>query len=226
MSSLLILRSSIFVNYSIRTTVLLVVPLRKPRAMPMLTTAMMKNNPTQIIYLELRHHLAQFLSYASKIFLEAKYSLRTSNISDQKFMTAFCGDLNSRLETFCLQSLVELALLQLYPLNLPPANINQHIARLRLRQGVNPHYVAAFLKFELGQLQCLRYSTGTTRIALDYDAVRNIRVPVPSLDIQQEVVHTLQQAVERVRQIRDQISQTYQQAQSKSNAILERNPEA
>jgi len=109
------------------------------------------------------------------------------------------------------------------PADLPPANINQHIARLRPREGVDSHYLAAFLNSELGQLQCLRYSTGTTRIALDYDAVRNIRVPVPSPEVQRQVVQTVQQAVQHVRELRNQISQTILQAQSDSTTILERN---
>jgi len=108
------------------------------------------------------------------------------------------------------------------PEALLPANINQHIARLRPRQGINAQYVAAFLNSELGQLQCLRYSTGTTRIALDYDAIRNIRIPIPSPETQQQVVQTVQRAVENVKVLRHQISQTLQQAKSESSTILER----
>jgi type I restriction enzyme M protein len=109
------------------------------------------------------------------------------------------------------------------PNDLPPANINQHIARLRPRQGISPDYISAFLNSELGQLQCLRYSTGTTRIAMDYDAIRNIRVPLPSQEIQQQVVQTVNQAVEHVRQLRNQIKETIANSQFESTTILERN---
>ena len=112
------------------------------------------------------------------------------------------------------------------PVNLPPANINQHIARLRLRQGVNPHYVAAFLNSELGQLQCLRYSTGTTRIALDYDAVRNIRVPVPSLEFSKKLFTPFSKRSNVSDKSVIRFLRHISKHSLKSNAILERNPEA
>jgi type I restriction enzyme M protein len=109
------------------------------------------------------------------------------------------------------------------PNDLPPANINQHIARLRLREGISPDYISAYLNSEFGQLQCLRYSTGTTRIAMDYDAIRNIRVPLPLEEIQKRIIQTVNQAVEHIRQLRNEIDETIANSRSESIAILEKN---
>jgi type I restriction enzyme S subunit len=62
-----------------------------------------------------------------------------------------------------------------------PANINQHIVRIRLKDGILPDFVSAFLNSDLGIFLSNRGVTGTTRIALDYESIRNI--PIPELDV-------------------------------------------
>lgn len=58
-----------------------------------------------------------------------------------------------------------------------PANINQHIVRIRLKYGYNPHFVAAYLNSDIGLLLSNRGVTGTTRIALDYESIKKIPFP-------------------------------------------------
>ena len=63
-----------------------------------------------------------------------------------------------------------------------PANINQHIVRIKLKDGVLPEFAAAYLNSNIGILLSNRGVTGTTRIALDYESIKNIPFP----DIQEE----------------------------------------
>jgi type I restriction enzyme M protein len=68
-----------------------------------------------------------------------------------------------------------------------------HIAICRLKAGVNREYVVEFLKSELGQVQMLRYvsgSTGQTELLIDH--VRSLRVPMPDDKIQKEIVKRMQ----------------------------------
>lgn len=61
-----------------------------------------------------------------------------------------------------------------------PANINQHLVRLRLKQNsVDRFYLAAFLNSSFGLGLSNRSVTGATRIALDYDSIRALPIPVP-----------------------------------------------
>jgi type I restriction enzyme S subunit len=71
--------------------------------------------------------------------------------------------------------------------DLLPLNINQHSVRLGLRSGINPFYVAAFLNSEYGYAQVQQKATGATRDALNYGAVRSLRVPVIPKEQQDEV---------------------------------------
>ena len=69
------------------------------------------------------------------------------------------------------------------------ANINQHSVRLRVKPDeVKPEYLAAFLNSNLCRPQVDRAATGSSRLALDYDAVRQVRVLVPSTIEEQEQI--------------------------------------
>ena len=71
-----------------------------------------------------------------------------------------------------------------------PANINQHIVRIRLKQGINPHFVAAYLNSPIGLLLSNRSVTGTTRLALDYESIK--KIPVPDIcPKKQEYLHAI-----------------------------------
>ncbi len=65
-----------------------------------------------------------------------------------------------------------------------PANINQHIVRIRLKQGINPNFVAAYLNSPIGLLLSNRSVTGTTRLALDYESIK--KIPIPSLSSEKQ----------------------------------------
>ena len=70
-----------------------------------------------------------------------------------------------------------------------PANINQHIARLRVNtQRCRPEFLSEWLNCPAGLELSNRYVSGGTRAALDYGAIRNLRVPLPSLAIQDALV--------------------------------------
>lgn len=59
-----------------------------------------------------------------------------------------------------------------------PANINQHIVRVRLKPGVDPRFAAAYFNSSIGLMLSNRGVTGTTRTALDYESIRNIPFPL------------------------------------------------
>ena len=63
-----------------------------------------------------------------------------------------------------------------------PANINQHIARLRVDTArCLPEFLSEWLNSPVGQELSNRFVSGGTRAALDYGAIRNIRIPLPDL---------------------------------------------
>lgn len=71
--------------------------------------------------------------------------------------------------------------------NILPANINQHIVRIRLKKGYKPGFIAAYLNSTLGCLLSNRGVTGTTRVALDYESIK--KIPIPRFnDVEQDAL--------------------------------------
>ena len=77
-----------------------------------------------------------------------------------------------------------------------PANINQHIARLRINPRLcRPEFLSEWLNCPAGQELSNRPVSGGTRAALDYGSIRNIRVPLPdSLDVQDRLLEAMRAA--------------------------------
>ncbi len=76
-----------------------------------------------------------------------------------------------------------------------PANINQHIARLRVDTELcRPEFLNEWLNCPAGLELSNRYVSGGTRAALDYGAIRNLRVPLPSLAMQNTLVDAMDTA--------------------------------
>lgn len=69
------------------------------------------------------------------------------------------------------------------------ANINQHIVRMRILDNnvILSDYLATYLLTKYARLQHERVAYGTTRIALDYPTLYNLKVYVPEIDIQRRV---------------------------------------
>lgn len=84
-----------------------------------------------------------------------------------------------------------------------PANINQHIVRLRVdKNRCLPKYLSAYLNTGLGTLLSNRSVSGGTRIALDYGAIRQIPLLLPSLDRQEEIIDLVRHAIEHQAKLR------------------------
>jgi len=89
------------------------------------------------------------------------------------------------------------------PAEILPANINQHIVRLRIStDDCLPAYLAAFLNSTFGLSLSNRGVTGGTRIALDYGAVRALQIPLPPMQLQNEIVAELDRRREQARRLR------------------------
>ena len=81
-----------------------------------------------------------------------------------------------------------------------PANINQHIVRIRLVEGIDSNFAAAYLNSKLGNLLSNRGVTGTTRIALDYESIKKIPFPIIDNPKQIELVENLEEQFAKINE--------------------------
>ena len=84
-----------------------------------------------------------------------------------------------------------------------PANINQHLVRLRIQNpNVLAEYLSAYLNSSVGLALSNRGVTGGTRIALDYNLIREIQIPVPPIQTQEQIAAEVRRRRLEARRLR------------------------
>lgn len=81
------------------------------------------------------------------------------------------------------------------------ANINQHIVRMHFIDRVNPYYISWFLNTNIGRMLSLRNTTGMTRIALDYEAIKNLEIPLPPREIQDKIAKIMHKTLKKKKEL-------------------------
>ena len=80
-----------------------------------------------------------------------------------------------------------------------------HVSIARLRPGVNIRYIAEFLRSEHGQVQMLRFvsgSTGQTELLIEH--IGGLLIPVPTPIVQENIVLQMGQARKRDYELSEQ----------------------
>lgn len=99
-------------------------------------------------------------------------------------------------------------------------NINQHSVRFHLKEqivniNINPHYIAVFLNSEFGKSLAMREVTGGTRPALDYKALKSLKVILPPIEVQNEIVAEVKQRLTKVEALRQEAVEEWEVAKAK-----------
>ena len=90
------------------------------------------------------------------------------------------------------------------------ANINQAIALVRVKEGINSEYVKEVVSSSIGQLNLERLKRPVARANINLEEIGSIIIPFPDLDKQNEIVN-------KVKAIRQKVKQL----QNEGNALLE-----
>jgi len=106
---------------------------------------------------------------------------------------------------------------------IPKAIFSEHVFRLRMKTGISPLYINAFLNSELGQLQLETVITGGAQGGITRDFVKEIYVPlvVDQEEIAKEWANGMTQANEFKDQYEDSIERI---KESTDEAILKSSP--
>lgn len=86
------------------------------------------------------------------------------------------------------------------PKNLGIANINQSVARLRVSEGFDAHFVAAYLMASTGQTLLTREAVGSVQRHLNLEDIPGVLLPNPRRKIQRAIGNRVQKA-ERLREL-------------------------
>lgn len=91
------------------------------------------------------------------------------------------------------------------PSSIEEGNINQHIVIIRLKSEViNVNYLATVINSSAVSFQASHRTTGTTRIALDYKAIKSLLIPVPDCDTQERLLEEVTRRRYKAESLRSQ----------------------
>jgi restriction endonuclease S subunit len=78
------------------------------------------------------------------------------------------------------------------------ANINQAIAKIRLKEGlINKYYLIVFLNSKYGLYQSLRKASGGVQNNINFEDIKSIKIPTPSQSFQQKIEKMVKEAQEK-----------------------------
>jgi len=80
------------------------------------------------------------------------------------------------------------------PKNSPEFNIFVSVAKIELKEGINPYYVKAFLNSMFGRIQMERLVKGVSQPDLHLIDIRKIKIPMPPLNIQNNIAEIMENA--------------------------------
>lgn len=83
------------------------------------------------------------------------------------------------------------------PDDIKEGNINQNIARVRLKNKGLAYFVAFFLGSEFGKNQLFRHTTRTAQGYLNTDQIESIKIPIPSQSFQQKIEKMVKKAYKK-----------------------------
>jgi type I restriction enzyme M protein len=72
------------------------------------------------------------------------------------------------------------------------ANVNQHVAILRVNDNLSPEFLVAIINSNQIQKQIFSVQSGGTREALNYNQIKELKIPLPSIEIQNQIVERLE----------------------------------
>lgn len=100
------------------------------------------------------------------------------------------------------------------------ANINQAIALVRLKDGINPDYIKEVLKSSIGQLNLDRLKRPVARANINLEEVASIMIPVPDIKKQIEIVKKVQDIRFRSKQLQIEGKTLQKEAKHKIEKLI------
>lgn len=107
------------------------------------------------------------------------------------------------------------------PNHIKEANINQALAKITLKNGINPHYVSIILNSPIGRMQTDRISTPSVQTNINLEDVNALRIPMPKDDaIQTKIVREVQSRFETIEKLRSEGEAITRKAKAKVDQII------
>jgi restriction endonuclease S subunit len=99
-------------------------------------------------------------------------------------------------------------------------NINEHVFLVRPNNKLNPFYLTYYLHSSVGQKQIDREITGATVTGLTKQAIRNISIPLPPIEKQNEIANDIKQTRKKAKQSKKEAEQAVEGARRQVEEMI------
>ena len=80
------------------------------------------------------------------------------------------------------------------------ANVNQHVVFIRtIKEKLNPYFLSTFLNSPYAQNIIENAQTGAARQAINYEQIKEMKIPLPSIYEQQTIVNAIEEEIQLVK---------------------------
>ena len=94
------------------------------------------------------------------------------------------------------------------------------IAKIVVKDGINPTYVSTFLKSEFGQLQIQKHIYGATNKHLSTFSLRIIKIPIPPREIQDNIREEVKRRKEEFKRLTKEADEVIENAKRRIEQII------
>lgn len=107
------------------------------------------------------------------------------------------------------------------PANILPANVNQHVCIIRLKNGLYTQYVSYCLKSKIIKHQIFSIENGTSREGLNFPQVKNLVFILPNnIAEQEEIADYLDQETSKIDQLIEKINKQIEQLKEYKTSLI------
>jgi type I restriction enzyme S subunit len=109
------------------------------------------------------------------------------------------------------------------PMKFPRGNVNQHVCIIRTNQQIlNCIFLSSYLNSPKAQSIIMNEQAGATRQGLNFQQIRNLFIPICSIEEQHLIVSELESKLTVCDKIEETINQSLQQAETLKQSILKK----
>ena len=100
------------------------------------------------------------------------------------------------------------------------ANVNQHVVFIRtIKERLNPYFLSTFLNSPFAQNIIANAQTGAARQAINYEQIKELQIPLPSLEEQKLIVQSIEEEMQLVFSNKKLIELFEQKIKNKINEV-------
>jgi len=105
---------------------------------------------------------------------------------------------------------------------IPKAIFSEHIFRIRMKKGINPLYIHAFLNSELGQLQLETVISGGAQGGITKDFDKEIYIPIIDAKEQSHIANNWEKGIQYTNKLKNQYEKSIKITKHNVNLAIER----